>query len=48
MTVPTARGPIVIDADGYGADIVAVSRLSRLYEPTDPPSPAPVRSPGPA
>jgi tRNA(fMet)-specific endonuclease VapC len=29
----TARGPIVIDTDVFGADIVPGSRLSALYEP---------------
>jgi len=41
VTVRTAVGPIVIDAFASGADIVAVSRLSTLYEPVivaDPPS----------
>ena len=33
MSVRTARGPIVIDTDVFGADIVPGSRLSALYEP---------------
>lgn len=33
MNVRTARGPIVIDTDVFGADVVPGSRLSALYEP---------------
>jgi hypothetical protein len=33
VSVRTARGPIVIDTDVFGADIVPGSRLSALYEP---------------
>ncbi len=33
MSARTARGPIVIDTDVFGADIVPGSRLSALYEP---------------
>lgn len=33
MSVRTGRGPIVIDTDVFGADIVPGSTLSALYEP---------------
>ena len=33
MNVRTAHGPIVIDTDVFGADLVPGSRLSALYEP---------------
>ncbi len=33
MSVRAARGPIVIDTDVFGADIVPGSKLSTLYEP---------------
>ena len=33
MTAQPVRGPIVIDTDVFGADLVPESRLSELYEP---------------
>lgn len=33
MTAQQYRGPIVIDTDVYGADLVAGSRLAEAYEP---------------
>jgi hypothetical protein len=33
VTAPQARGPIVIDTDVYGADIVPGSKLAAIYEP---------------
>ena len=33
MTVPVQRGPIVIDTDVYGADLVRRSALAERYEP---------------
>jgi len=48
VSVRTARGPIVIDADPFGADIVGVSRLSTLYEPVIVGRPAFRAEPGPA
>lgn len=33
MTGPAVRGPIVIDTDVFGADLVPGSRLAELYEP---------------
>lgn len=33
MSAEAARGPIVIDTDVYGADIVPGSRLAEVYEP---------------
>ena len=33
MSAQTARGPIVIDTDVYGADLVPGSKLAAMYEP---------------
>lgn len=33
MTAPQGRGPVVIDTDVYGADLVPGSRLAAIYEP---------------
>jgi predicted nucleic acid-binding protein len=33
LTIPAGRGPIVIDTDVYGADLVRRSALAELYEP---------------
>lgn len=33
MTSTAARGPIVIDTDVFGADLIPGSRLAELYEP---------------
>ena len=33
MTVPLARGPIVIDTDVYGAELVPGSALAAVYQP---------------
>jgi tRNA(fMet)-specific endonuclease VapC len=33
VTSPLARGPVVIDTDVYGADLVPGSELALLYEP---------------
>lgn len=33
MTAQVSRGPIVIDTDVFGADLIPGSRLAQLYEP---------------
>ncbi len=33
MTAQASRGPIVIDTDVFGADLIPGSRLAQLYEP---------------
>ena len=33
MSAQTARGPIVIDTDVFGADLVPGSKLAAMYEP---------------
>ena len=33
MTAPPGRGPVVIDTDVYGADLVPGSQLAAIYDP---------------
>jgi len=33
VTAQVSRGPIVIDTDVFGADLIPGSRLAQLYEP---------------
>ena len=33
MTAQASHGPIVIDTDVFGADLIPGSRLAQLYEP---------------
>jgi len=33
VTAQASRGPIVIDTDVFGADLIPGSRLAQIYEP---------------